>query len=179
MKQRELESGGPRSPQNATPDLAPPAIRRADARGADPRGRGNLQLRGPLPTPRDRAHLPRAQEVRGAEVERQSHDPAQAGASRGSGQWPPLASSGRTLASFLRSMDAAAAATYQELYAAARSAPAAANDFDERRFSSSLAAAGVDPLTRQELCELARKAAAMQRPGLFDQQVLAALGQRG
>jgi amphi-Trp domain-containing protein len=73
-------------------------------------------------------------------------------------------------------LDAASAARYQEIYAASRSTSAEGQHrLDEARFVQSLAAAGVDATTQQELYNLALQAEADGRASLFRDEVMAAL----
>jgi amphi-Trp domain-containing protein len=76
----------------------------------------------------------------------------------------------------MRNLDAESAARYQEIYAASRSTNAEGqHHLDETRFVQSLAAAGVDAATQQELYNLALHAEADGRASLFRDEVIAAL----
>lgn len=117
-----------------------------------------------------RQGAPRAEAVLAQEIERQH--------AAGLASEPPVHPSRPAfdLPHSIRSMGAAAAKKYQELYAAARSAGTdGVARLDASRYAQSLAQAGVDPLTQQELYNLACQADADGRATLFRDDVLAAL----
>jgi hypothetical protein len=75
--------------------------------------------------------------------------------------------------SSVRRIDAAAAAKYQHVYAAARVTGTDGQiQLDEQRFAQSLAELAVDPLTGQDLYSLALMAAADGDTSLFEHDVL-------
>jgi hypothetical protein len=75
--------------------------------------------------------------------------------------------------SAVRTIDAAAAATYQRVYAAARITGRDGHiQLDEQRFAQSLADLVVDPLTEQVLYSLALMAAADGDASLFKDDVI-------
>lgn len=142
--------------------------------GPDPRrgsGSGEGSASEPSGSPRgtrDRINVVRAQEIRGSEIERQSHVAAGPRAHRGAPPGPAGSPAVGQLGPAMLRMDAVGAAKYEELYAASRSVAADGTvRFDERRYGEALAAAGVDPLTQQELQRLGREAAAAGRANLF------------
>jgi amphi-Trp domain-containing protein len=78
----------------------------------------------------------------------------------------------------MRSLDRLAAAAYQRLYSAARTLDDKGHwHLDKERLMQSLADAGVDPLTQQELYSLALQADADGRSIMFSEQVIDALKQ--
>jgi amphi-Trp domain-containing protein len=78
----------------------------------------------------------------------------------------------------MRTLDRMAAAEYQRLYSAARSLDDNGHwHLDKERLMQSLAEAGVDPLTQQELYSLALQADADGRTIMFSEQVIDALKQ--
>lgn len=78
----------------------------------------------------------------------------------------------------MRTLDRKAVADYQRLYSAARSVDDEGHwHLDKQRLMQSLAEAGVDPLTQQELYSLALQADADGRAIMFSEQVIDALKQ--
>jgi amphi-Trp domain-containing protein len=78
----------------------------------------------------------------------------------------------------IRTLDRMAAAEYQRLYSEARSIDDRGQwHLDKERLMQSLAEAGVDPLTQQELYSLALQADADGRSIMFNEQVIDALKQ--
>jgi amphi-Trp domain-containing protein len=78
----------------------------------------------------------------------------------------------------MRTLDRRAVAEYQRLYAAARSLDDQGHwHLDKERLMQSLAEAGVDPLTQQELYSLALQADTDDRAIMFSEQVIDALKQ--
>lgn len=78
----------------------------------------------------------------------------------------------------MRTLDRRAVAEYQRLYSAARSLDDQGHwHLDKERLMQSLAEAGVDPLTQQELYSLALQADTDGRTIMFSEQVIDALKQ--
>jgi hypothetical protein len=76
----------------------------------------------------------------------------------------------------LRDMDAAAAARYQHMYAAARLPDGEGNlQLDTKRFAHLLGRVGLDPVIEQELYNLALQADMHGRTCLFQDDIIAAL----